>query len=101
MARELAAPQRGQHDAAAVAAQHRQQAGRELMDVPGIVGVEGHEAAPPEVGLDLAELRPDALHAGEYRPPMRLALRPEGRSLAAELQAAVAMMHADARQQAA
>ena len=69
--------------------------------MPGIVGVEGHEARPPVVGLELAELREEALQAGVRRPPVRLALRPEGGALAAELQAAVAMMHADARQQAA
>jgi len=68
------------------------------MDVPGIVGVEGHEARPPEVGLEARPPAEDALQAGARRPPVRFALRPEGGPLAAELQAAVAMMHADARQ---
>ena len=34
-----------------------------------------------ELGLDLADLRPDALQAVARRPPVRLALRPEGGAL--------------------
>jgi len=89
MACELGGPQRGQHDAAGRAAQHRQQAGCQLMDVPELSALKAmkpdHRSRP--------RARPpaeDALQAARAARQVRLALRPEGGSLAAELQAASA-----------